>query len=145
MPKMCCRSSLAAPIPSLSMILWSMRYISLASSRRRRPGTCAIANPIYQRVLIDYFRPRQMGLQGAILANGDDFRPYGSGQQLQMAALLTRFRAFVERRGREAFKVTPMPQEATGQYLLMAYLDIAVRQLGGDLFTEVAAVQDGWM
>jgi len=28
----------------------------------------------------------------------------------------------VERRGQEAFKVTPTPQEATGQYLLMAYL-----------------------
>jgi len=30
-----------------------------------------------------------------------------------------------------------MPQEATGQYLLMAYLDLVMRQLGGDLFTEV--------
>ncbi|MFN8487733.1 MAG: hypothetical protein U0350_09090 [Caldilineaceae bacterium] len=54
-----------------------------------------------------------------------------------MSALLTRFREFVERRGQEAFKVTPMPQEATGQYLLMAYLALLVRQVGGDLFTEV--------
>jgi len=30
-----------------------------------------------------------------------------------------------------------MPLEATGQYLLMAYLALVVRQLGGDLFTEV--------
>lgn len=30
-----------------------------------------------------------------------------------------------------------MPQEATGQYLLMAYLDIVVRQIGGAHFTEV--------
>ena len=51
--------------------------------------------------------------------------------------LLSRFREFIERRGREAFKVTEMPQEATGPYLLMAYLDLIVRQLGGDLFTEV--------
>jgi len=48
----------------------------------------------------------------------------------------------VERRGREAFKVTPMPQEATGQYLLMAYLDLLVRQVGGDLFTEVHSQLD---
>ena len=54
-----------------------------------------------------------------------------------MDAILSRFREFVERRGREAFKVTPMPQEATGQYLLMAYLDIVVRQLGAAQFTEV--------
>ncbi|TGN99677.1 hypothetical protein PN36_35150 [Candidatus Thiomargarita nelsonii] len=33
--------------------------------------------------------------------------------------------------------MTPMPQEATGQYLLMAYLDLLVRQIGGDLFTEI--------
>jgi len=43
----------------------------------------------------------------------------------------------VERRGREAFKVTPTPREATGQYLLMAYLELVVRQVGGDLFSEV--------
>ncbi|MEM7127265.1 MAG: hypothetical protein AAF702_13115 [Chloroflexota bacterium] len=30
-----------------------------------------------------------------------------------------------------------MPQEVTGQYLLSAYLDILVRQVGGDVFTEV--------
>lgn len=29
-----------------------------------------------------------------------------------MDALLSRFRHFVERRGQETFKVTPMPQEA---------------------------------
>lgn len=54
-----------------------------------------------------------------------------------MGDLLSQFCQFVERRGREAFKVTPMPQEATGQYLLMAYLDLLVRQIGGDLFTEI--------
>jgi energy-coupling factor transporter ATP-binding protein EcfA2 len=98
---------------------------------------CRIANPIYKQVLIDAFRPREVGLQGAMLANGYDFRPYVMNDQLQMATILTRFREFIERRGREAFKVTPMPQEATGQYLLMAYLDIVVRQIGGAHFTEV--------
>jgi len=29
-----------------------------------------------------------------------------------------------------------MPQEATGQYLLMAYPDSIVRQVGGSVFTE---------
>ena len=98
---------------------------------------CRIANPIYKQVLIDAFQPRQAGLQGAILANGYDFRPYVMRDHLQMDAILARFREFIERRGREAFKVTPMPQEATGQYLLMAYLDIVVRQIGGAHFTEV--------
>lgn len=59
--------------------------------------------------------------------------------ELQVGLLLSRFRDFIERRGREAFKVTPMPQEATGQYLLMAYLDLVMRQIGGDLFTKVGS------
>ena len=98
---------------------------------------CRIANPIYKQVLIAAFRPRQAGMQGALLANGFDFRPYVMHDHLQMELILTRFREFIERRGREAFKVTPMPQEATGQYLLMAYLDIVVRQIGGAHFTEI--------
>lgn len=100
-------------------------------------GSCRIANPIYADVLLIAFRPVQSGLQADILVNGYDFRPHIIGNQLQMDVLLSRFRAFVERRGREAFKVTPTPQEATGQYLLMAYLSLVVRQSGGDLFTEV--------
>ncbi|MEZ4730375.1 MAG: AAA-like domain-containing protein [Caldilineaceae bacterium] len=103
----------------------------------RPDGNCQVANPIYKQVLIDYFTPFERGLQGAILANGYDFRPYVVNDQLQMETILSRFREFIERRGREAFKVTPMPQEATGQYLLMAYLDIVVRQIGGAHFTEV--------
>lgn len=100
-------------------------------------GNCQIPNPVYKRVLIDYFTPFEGGLQGALLANGFDFRPYAVNGHLHMELILTRFREFIERRGREAFKITPMPQEATGQYLLMAYLDIVVRQIGADQFSEV--------
>lgn len=100
-------------------------------------GNCQIANPIYMAVLLAAFRPVQARLQADILVNGYDFQPHMSGEALQMDALLSRFRHFVERRGQEAFKVTPMPQEATGQYLLMAYLELLIRHAGGDLFTEV--------
>lgn len=104
-------------------------------------GNCRIANPIYGEVLLAAFRPVQVGLQTAVLVNGYDFRPHVVDGQLQMAPLLARFREFVERRGREAFKVTDLPQEreptGRGQYLLIAYLDLVVRQLGGDLFSEV--------
>ncbi|MBV7336249.1 AAA-like domain-containing protein [Chloroflexi bacterium TSY] len=100
-------------------------------------GNCRISNPIYADVILAALRPAQLGLQADILVNGYDFRPHTSNDRLQMDILLSRFRTFVERRGREAFKVTPTPQEATGQYLLMAYLSLLVRQTGGDLFTEV--------
>jgi hypothetical protein len=100
-------------------------------------GNCQIANPIYAAVLLAAFRSVRAPLQADILANGYDFRPHITGDKLQMDVLLSRFREFIERRGQEAFKVTPTPQEATGQYLLMAYLSLLVRDLGGDLFTEV--------
>ncbi|MEN8220276.1 MAG: AAA-like domain-containing protein [Pseudomonadota bacterium] len=100
-------------------------------------GFCEIANPIYARILTDYFQPLESDLQASILINSHDLRQHIIGEQLEMDELLSQFRQFVERRGREAFKVTPMPQEATGQYLLMAYLDLLVRQIGGDLFTEI--------
>lgn len=100
-------------------------------------GFCDISNPIYKRILTHYFQPLESDLQAAILVNSYDLRQHVIGDELEMDALLSRFREFVERRGREAFIVTPMPQEATGQYLLMAYLDLVVRLLGGDLFTEV--------
>jgi hypothetical protein len=108
-------------------------------------GFCEIANPIYKRILSDSFQPLESDLQAAILVNNYDLRQHVAGGELQMSTILSRFREFVERRGREAlrlcsgqaFKVTPMPQEATGQYLLMAYLDLLVRHVGGDRFTEV--------
>jgi len=102
---------------------------------------CQIANAIYSEVLLAAFRPVRVEQQATILVNGYDFRPHAVDGQLQIGALLSRFREFVERRGQEAFKVTEMPQEATGQYLLMAYLDLIVRQLGGDLFTEVDSAE----
>ncbi|MEZ4862443.1 MAG: hypothetical protein R3C14_14105 [Caldilineaceae bacterium] len=100
-------------------------------------GNCQVANPIYERVLIDHFTPFEIGLSADILVNGHDFRPYAVDGALQMVMILSHFRQFVERRGREAFKVTEMPQEATGQYLLSAYLDILMRQVGSETFVEV--------
>lgn len=99
--------------------------------------TCQIANPIYRQVLIAYLRPLNFGLQGELLVNGFDFRKLLTGNGLDMQGILTNFRQFVERRGKEAFKVSPMPQEATGQYMLMAYLDAVLRQIGGVVYTEV--------
>ena len=100
-------------------------------------GNCRVANPIYAAVLLAAFRPLRLRLMGDILANGFDFRTQVVGEVLQMDAILSHFRQFVERRGRAAFKVSETPQEATGQYLLTAYLDLLARQIGAEVFTEV--------
>ena len=101
-------------------------------------GNCRIANPIYAQVLLAALRPQTIGLQGELLTNSYDFRPHATASGLDMGTILTRFREFVERRGKEAFKISPTPQEATGQYLLMAYLEAITRRLGeGAVFSEV--------
>ncbi|MBP7998339.1 MAG: AAA-like domain-containing protein [Chloroflexi bacterium] len=105
---------------------------------RREDDNCQISNPIYRQVLLTALRPSGFGLQGEILSNSYDFRHHITAGGLQMAEILSRFRQFVERRGKEAFKVSPTPQEATGQYLLMAYLEAIVRRLGeGAVLSEV--------
>ncbi len=62
-------------------------------------GSCQIANPIYADVLLAAFRPILFRLQADTLVNGYDFRPHIAENELQMGTLLSRFRAFVERRG----------------------------------------------
>ncbi|MFZ1552767.1 MAG: AAA-like domain-containing protein [Anaerolineae bacterium] len=104
---------------------------------RGADGNCRVANPIYTAVLLAAFRPLRLRLMGDILANGFDFRTLVVDGVLQMSAVLSQFRQFVERRGRAAFKVSETPQEATGQYLLTAYLDLLARQVGAEVFTEV--------
>jgi len=90
---------------------------------------CQIANAIYSEVLLAAFRPDQVDYQTTILVNGYDFRSHVVDGQLQMKALLSRFREFVERRGQEAFKVTKMPQEK-------AAFDKGLTQLAGYLAKE---------
>ena len=104
--------------------------------RENAEGLCEIANPTYRQVLIAYLRPLELPTQGDLLVNGHDSSVYAHAGKLDMVAILSNFRTFIERRGREAFKISPMPQEATGQYLLMAYLESIVRQIGGAVFTE---------
>ncbi|MFQ5615970.1 MAG: AAA-like domain-containing protein [Anaerolineales bacterium] len=110
--------------------------------RATSEGYCDIANPIYKRVLIDYLVSPELPIQGEMLANAHDFHPYTTTDGLQMRPILSHFRQFVERRGQEAFQITDTPQEATGQYLLMAYLEAITRRLGeGAVFTEIPSGQ----
>ncbi len=55
-------------------------------------GFCEIANPIYKRILSDYFQPLESDLQAAILVNSYDLRLHVVGDELQMDQLLSRFR-----------------------------------------------------
>ena len=104
---------------------------------RQTDDYCEIANPIYKKVITENLRPRETDLQTEIVRNGLDWRQYLQEGKLQIEAVLRDFAQFVERRGQMAFALTEKPREATGQFLLLAYIDLLVKAVGGDAFLEV--------
>jgi len=48
---------------------------------------------------------------------------------------------FVKRAGYKILEVPETPQEFVGQYLLIAYLDFFIREIGGHLYSEVPTGQ----
>ena len=54
-----------------------------------------------------------------------------------MDELLSNFRDFIGRAGYKILEVPETPQEFVGQYLLLTYLDLFVRKIGGHLYPEV--------
>jgi hypothetical protein len=104
---------------------------------RQAGDFCEIANPIYKKVLTENLRPPETDLQTEIVRNGLDWRQYLRDGKLQIGAVLRDFARFVERRGQTAFTLTASPREATEQFLLLAYIDLLVKTVGGEAFLEV--------
>jgi AAA+ ATPase superfamily predicted ATPase len=104
---------------------------------RQVENFCEIANPIYKKVITENLRPPETDLQTETVRNGLDWRQYLRQDKLDIGAVLRDFARFVERRGQGAFNLTETHREATGQYLLMAYIDLLVKAVGGQTFLEV--------
>jgi hypothetical protein len=94
------------------------------------------ANPIYQRIFLDVFEldKMQQNIRPEFVVADfilDDGR-------LDMVAVLSSFSAFIQRLGVNLFAMFPgAPQEAIGQYLLLAYVDLIVKSANGDSNAEV--------
>ena len=101
-------------------------------------GMCVIENPIYQGIIIDAFKPSENGLEDRYLPEDASFAEYVTpGGTIQMEALLKNFCDFIQRIGFRILEVPQTPQEFVGQYLLIGYLDMFVRQIGADIYPEV--------
>ena len=103
-------------------------------------GMCQIINPIYHYCIIDAFKPIVNGLEQEYLPedNRAGFQDYLTPDgQIQMAALLDNFRAFIARVGFRILQVPDTPQEYVGQHLLFAYLEQFVQIVGGAMYLEV--------
>jgi hypothetical protein len=56
---------------------------------------------------------------------------------IQMESLLKNFCDFIQRIGFRILEIPQTPQEFVGQYLLIGYLDMFIRQIGADIYPEV--------
>ena len=106
---------------------------------KEKEGLCVIDNPVYQSIIIDAFTPFINGVEDKYLPeDAEDFTDYLSKDgEIQMDELLDNFRDFISRAGYKILEVPETPQEFVGQYLLLAYLDLFVRKIGGHLYPEV--------
>ncbi len=103
-------------------------------------GMCEILNPIYLYRILRTFKPTVNGLEDTYLPdntnNGFDDYLTSTGR-INMRLLLNNFRDFILRAGFRILQIPDTPQESVGQYLLMAYLDVFVRQIEGMMHIEV--------
>ena len=102
-------------------------------------GMCQIANPIYLYCIMQAFKPTVNGLEQEYFHedNIDGFQGFlTSAGQIDMERLLDNFRDFIARAGFKILQVPDTPQESVGRHLLLTYLDLFARSVGGALSFE---------
>ena len=103
-------------------------------------GMCQIANPIYLYRIMQTFRPTVNGLEREYFHedNIEGFQGYLTVTgHIDMERLLDNFRDFIARAGFKILQVPDTPQESLGRHLLLTYLDLFARSVGGVLSFEV--------
>ena len=102
-------------------------------------GMCQIANPIYLYCIMQAFKPTMNGLEQEYHHedNIDGFQGYLTAKgKIDMDGLLDNFRDFIARAGFKILQVPDTPQESVGRHLLLTYLDLFARSVGGTLSFE---------
>lgn len=99
-------------------------------------GYVDIPVPLYQKRLITAFRPPINGEEGYYVAAYDTFREYVTAEGLNLPAILSQYRAYVRRRGHQAFD-TDQLKEGAWHYSLDGFINFFIERLGGSTFVEV--------
>ena len=103
-------------------------------------GMCQIANPIYLYRIMQTFKPTMNGLEREYFHedNIEGFHAYlTTTGRIDPERLLDNFRDFIARAGFKILQVPDTPQESVGRHLLLTYLDLFARSVGGVLSFEV--------
>ena len=103
-------------------------------------GMCQIANPIYLYCIMQAFKPTMNGVEREYFHddNIEGFHAYLTRTgHIAMEQLLDNFRDFIARAGFKILQVPDTPQESIGRHLLLTYLDLFARSVGGFMSFEV--------
>jgi len=93
--------------------------------------------PLYKKVLITAFRPLINGeTQYYITSIRDTLGQYVTAEGLNVNALLQEYRAYVKRRGFQAFDTENL-KEAAWHYSLDGFINFFIVRLGGQTFVEI--------
>lgn len=99
-------------------------------------GYVQILVPLYSKALLTAFRPLLNGETKEYVSAYDNFREYLSADGLNLHAILTRYREYVQRRGFRAFDTEHL-KEGAWHYSLDGFINFFIQQLGGDTLVEV--------
>lgn len=99
-------------------------------------GTVQVLVPLYSKRLITALRPEINGEAQEYVSAHDSFQEYVSADGLNLPAILTRYREYVQRRGFHAFD-TEQLREGAWHYSLDGFINFFIQQLGGDTLVEV--------
>ena len=97
----------------------------------------ALPVPLYSKRLITAFRPSINGeTEHFVVSAHETMRAYITPDGLNLHALLTKYQAYVRRRGFRAFN-TEQLKESAWHYSLDGFLHFFIEQLNGEIFIEV--------
>jgi hypothetical protein len=99
-------------------------------------GYAQILVPLYGKALLTALRPPPNGETQEYVSAQDSFSEYVSDAGLNLPAILTRYREYVQRRGFHAFDTEHL-KEGAWHYSLDGFINFFVQQLGGDTLVEV--------
>ncbi len=101
-------------------------------------GTTDVAVPLYKKALVTNFRPRINGETAHYLTSiQDTFSKYVHADgRLNVNALLQEYRAYVRRRGYQAFDTENL-REAACHYSLDGFISFFIQEIGGTTFIEI--------
>lgn len=115
----------------------NINYLSAHGVIANVDGSVQVPVPLYSKRLITAFRPSLNGESHEYIVSAhESLSEFVIGDQLNIPALLNKYREYVQRRGFHAFD-TKQLKEGAWHYSLDGFIHFFIQRLGGDTLVEV--------